>query len=596
MEPVRKTPRLVTLAASLVIIAAMYVAKGVLIPFALAVLVSFFLGPLVARLHRWKIPRPLAVLAAVMLLLVPTVGVGALIVGEARDLAAKMPEYRENTRHKTGVLREIFGKPLEQAATTVKEMGSDISSPADGKPPVAEPQIVRLAEPVSTPFQSLRDMVDPVVGALTTIVMALLFAVVMLLRPEDLRDRFIRLVGSGQIYVTTQAIDEASQRVSRYLIRQLFVNGLLGVGIALGLMLIGVPDALLWGFLFMLLRFIPYVGVWIAASIPFVLTFLTSDGWSQPIETIGVYLVVEAIGSFAIEPWLYGAGTGISPLAILLSALFWGWLWGPVGLVLATPLTVCLVVMGKYVPQLQFLSFLFSDSPALPPPARLYQRLLAQDQDDAWNIIKTELAEHDPHEVLDSTVLPALSMAEKDLQSGALDAESATQIHSNVRLLLEEVEEAAAMRASETVGEEAPSLSGLRILCLPARSAADVLAAGMLGRMLAGVGSIVEVAPMDELLGETLNNLAQRPADIVLISAVPPSRFLHVRYICKRLAKQVPGIEIIVGLWTLDASAPGVVEQVPAGLHIHVVSSLAQALQKSRQLAGSLRIVRNAAS
>jgi predicted PurR-regulated permease PerM len=592
MDPVRKTSRLLAVLAGVLIVAAMYVARSVLIPFALAVLVSFVLGPLVARLQRWRIPRPVAVVSSVLILLSLTAGAGWLVVGQARDLAARLPEYRENTRHKTGALRELFGKPLEIAATTVKDMGTELS--ASTETPVSPPQVVKIAEPVQSPFQAVRDLIDPIVGVLTTAVMALLFSVVMLLRPEDLRDRFIRVVGSGQIYVTTQAIDDASKRVSRYLIRQLLVNGVLGTAFGIGLMWIGVPDALLWGFLFTLLRFIPYVGVWIAASLPIFLSFIISDGWTQPLQAIGIFTLVEIVGSFVIEPWIYGAGTGISPLAILVSALFWSWLWGPIGLVLSTPITVCLVVMGKYVPQLHFLSLLFSDAPALPPPARLYQRLLAQDQDEAWDVVKEGFGGSAPREAIDSTILPALAMAERDLEAGTLDPESAAQVRDHAQLLIEEIEEADAARPA-TKDPEANRLVGIRALCMPSYTESDALAARALAYQMQSAGMRVETVPAGALVGEMLRNLGQRPVDIVFISAIAPMRLIHVRYLCKRLAK-VKGLEIIVGLWTLEIDAPGVAERLPSGANIHVVATMQHAMVVARQLAGSVRIVRSAAS
>jgi predicted PurR-regulated permease PerM len=595
VDPVRKSSRLLAIVATLVVVASLYFARGVLIPFALAVLVSFVLAPLVARLHRWKFPRALAVFVAVLALLTVAGGATWVVVGEARDLAAKLPEYRENTRHKTWLLREIVGKPIELAATTVKDMGSELSAPVDGAPRTPEAQPVRLVEPAPGALQALRDMFDPVMGALTTIVMALLFSVIMLLRPEYLRDRFIRLVGNGQIYVTTQAIDDASVRVSRYLIRQLLVNCVLGVAFGLGLMAVGVPDALLWGFLFALLRFIPYVGVWMAALLPIFLSFVISDGWSQPLEAIGVFALVELVGSFLIEPWLYGQGTGISPLAVLVSALFWSWLWGPIGLVLATPMTVCLVVMGKYVPQLSFLSLLFSDTPALPAPARLYQRLLAQDQDEAWAVVKADIGAHAPHSIIDATVLPALAMAEQDLQKGTLDPDSAAQLRENVQLLVDEMEDADALTPTQSPVDETAALVDLRVLCLPSHSESDALTAAMLARELMSAGAAVETAPLAELMGETLKSLNLRPVDVVIISAVPPTRLMHVRYICKRLSK-LKDLEIVVGVWTLDVGAPGVSERLPAGPNIHIVSTFKEALVVARQIAGNVRIIRSAAS
>jgi predicted PurR-regulated permease PerM len=588
-----RPPHLMTVAASLIIVAGIYLARDVLIPFTLAVLVSFLLGPFVGRLHRWGLPRVLAVISTVLLVFAISGVVAWVVTGELRDLAAQLPAYRENIRHNTAALRDYFAKPVQQAQLTVKSLGADLSPPTDAKTSAPESPAVHIAEPAHGPVQALRDFVDPALGSVTLAAMVLLFTFVMLLRPEDLRDRLIRLVGDGQIYVTTQALDEASRKVSGYLARQLLINGVLGTAVGLGLMFIGIPSPVLWGVLFALLRFIPYVGPWLACAFPFLLSLAIFDVWTPVLETVGLLATLELVGNTILEPWLYGTGTGISPLAILVSTLFWSWLWGPMGLILATPMTVCLVVMGKYVPQLHFLHLLCSDSPALSPATRLYQRLIAQDPDGAWSILKTELSQRSLHHVHDSLVLPALSIAEHDRQRGALGEDDARRFSGNIQDLLEESEDARLSPASDDATPATPPAAiDVRILCIPARGEADALAAGMLARRAATEGATVEVTPLAEFLGETVENVSQAPVDIVFISAVAPSRFTHVRYICKKLAIQFPDLEIVICLWTLDSGTSGADDRIPTGDHVHLVTSLDAALGKLRQLAGQVRILR----
>jgi predicted PurR-regulated permease PerM len=592
MDNTSKHSRLITLAASLIVIAALYLAQGVLIPFALALLVAFLLGPLVMRWQRRGMPRPLAVACAILMLLAVTCTVGWVAAGEARDLAAKLPEYRENIRHRTSEVRDLLQKPFAQARQAVEGVNAGLTAPVEAGKPNPPPQAVKVIEPDRGAFEKIFDVFEPILGGVTMAAMVLVFAAVMLLRREDLRDRFIRLVGNGQIFVTTQALDEASQKVSNYLVRQLVLNGVLGIVLAIGLSLIGLPNAVLWGSLFAVLRFIPYLGVWIAAALPVLLSIAISDGWLQPLETIAVIAVVDSIGYMILEPWLYGEGTGISALAILVSTLFWSWLWGPIGLVLATPMTVCLVVMGKYVPQLHFLYLLFSSAPALPPAARLYQRLLAQDQDEAWSIVKAELDSRPLHEIEDSILLPALALVEHDRQRAVIDEDSIAHIHDSIRLLLDEIEDHQALRVTESQRAPGSAASALRVISVPARNATDSVAASMLARALAQEGAHVELVALSEFVGETLKKMAQEPVDVAYISAVPPSRFMHVRYITKRLAKEFPDLEIVVALWTLDLDAPGLAERVPQGPRVHVVTSMHDALSLFHQLSGSARVRR----
>ena len=589
MERIGKHPRLATLAASMLVIGVLFLAKGVLIPFALAILVSFLLAPLVLRLQRWHCSRVVAVVTALLLVFIASSAASWLVVEQVREVTASLSEYRLNIQDKIATLRGAVAKPLQTALKTVMALGAELAPVVESRAEAPTIQTVNVAAPARGPFEVLRDALAPTIDVLMTAAMALLFAFMMLLRRDDLGDRLIRMVGHGNVLVTTRALEEASRKVSSYLWRLLLLNGLHGMVVGIGLTCIGVPNALLWGLLAALLRFIPYVGPLIAATFPVLAALATSPGWSQPLLAVGLFVLLELISNNLLEPWIYGTGTGISPLAILASTLFWTWIWGPVGLVLSTPLTVCLVVMAKYVPQLQFLHFLFGNAPGLSPPERLYQRLIAGDQDQAWLVLRPELDQKALHEVYDSVVLPALSMAEYDRQRGALDEEADTRIEEAMKLLIEEAGELRPGSDVRSHSAEGPELGGsLRVLILPARGTADALAASMLRQVLEHDGAQVEVSSIASVSGESLD-LLDGAVDIVCISAMPPSQIMHVRYLCKRIAGRLPGLPIVAGLWTLEPETRSTPDRLPMLASVHVVASLGEARIQVRQLAEARR-------
>ena len=569
---------LLTLAAAAIVVAALYFAQEVLIPFALAVVLSFLIGPLVARLQRWGVHRVAAVLLSMITILGATGLLGWFVAGQFREIATMLPQYRHGITAKIESARRAL-EPSVSASKTVADIGAELTE--DTTTPEATP--VRVVEGPRDPVEVIRDVLSPTLDILFAAAMVLVFTFVMLLRRGDLRDRFIRLVGDGRIPVTTQALDEAAELVSRYLGRMLLVNSIYGAALAAGLWALDVPSALLWGVLATLLRFIPYLGPWIAAAFPILTVFATSAGWQEPLVVGGMIAVLELITNLVLEPWFYGSGTGISALALLVSTLFWTWLWGPVGLALSTPFTVCLVVMGKHVPQLRFLYLLFSDAPALPAPARLYQRLLTGEQDQSWEIVKAELAEHTLPEVYDAVVLPALTMAERDRGRGGLDDESRERFADSLGLLLD-----AAGEAVQAEGEPAPA-TGLRALVLPGSDEADALSALMAAQVLEREGLEVELVPLGELAGEVLERIERSRPHVLLVSVVPPSRLRHVRYLCKRLAADHPDLPVVLGLWCRRAEGQNLAEHSPAFEAVTVVASLEEAREAVRRAAEILR-------
>ena len=381
------------LVGMVIVVGALYLGSEILIPLALALLLSFMLAPIVTRLRRLGLGRIPSVLIVVVLVFTALLGVGSIVGTQIVDLATNLPRYEWNLRSKIrdlsiaipsgGVVEQTsemlrdLSQELEEATTPEKEAESEAEVP----PP--EPIPVQVQRPAPTPMQTLREIGGPLVAPIATAGLVVVFVIFMLLQREDLRDRIIRLVGASDVARTTEAMNDAAKRISRYLLMQLVINLLYGIPVGVGLYFIGVPNPILWGLLATILRFIPYVGPVIAALFPIALSFAVAPGWSIPLMTIALFVVLELFSNNVLEPWLYGSSTGLSPVAVLVAAVFWTTLWGPAGLLLSTPLTVCLVVLGRHVPQLAFFDVLLGDEPALAPEVKFYQRLLAHDPEEA---------------------------------------------------------------------------------------------------------------------------------------------------------------------------------------------------------------------
>jgi hypothetical protein len=385
----------------------------------------------------------------------------------------------------------------------------------------------------------------------------ILFTFIILLRREDLRDRLIRLVGHGQLSVTTQVFEEAADRVSRYLRVQLIVNVTYGVPIGVALYAIGVPNAALWGLLAIALRFIPYIGAWIAAAMPIALAFAISDGWSLVIWTVAVFLVLEIISNNVVEPWVYGSSTGMSAIAIIVAAIFWTWLWGAVGLLLAVPLTVCLVVMGRYIPQLAFLSIMLGDQPVLPLEERLYQRLLARDHEEAAELAETYVGEHGLEALYEDVLIPVLNLAERDRHNEALSDERMQFVLDSMRTLVDDVsdrpeeakEKADVLGETKQTSPAETTLGSISVCIVPARDEADEIVGTMLLRRLTARRVATELLTTDVLKSEVLERVAELAPQAVYVSALPPAAVLDASFLCKRLRPRFPDLKIVVALW-----------------------------------------------
>jgi predicted PurR-regulated permease PerM len=480
----RSTSPLITFITLVIVATLLYVLREVFIPLALATLLTFLLAPLVIVMQRLRILRVPAVILTVLLTFAVIFGIGSLLMMQVYDLTKQMPQYRQTIQAKLENLKGPTAAWFERSTETFRETAEQVSketSPAattdDGAP--AEKPIpveVRAAKPTS--LEMVRRVLGPALHPIATAGLVVVFVVFMLLYREDLRDRVIRLAGTGRLQMTTQAFDEAGRRVSRYLLMQLIVNVTYGIPVGIGLYFIGVPNPLLWGTLATLLRFIPYLGPTIGAALPLFIAFAVDPGWSMLIWTGAMFVTMELISNNFIEPWLYGTSTGVSPVAVILAAVFWTWLWGPVGLFLSTPLTVCLVVLGRHVPRLQFLNILLSDQPVLSADMRFYQRLLAGDIDEALEIAEDFLKEKPLLEFYDDLLIPALSLAEVDRHRGVLRREKEEFIHQSIQEMVDEFEDRDTEASESQSALRAPS-----VLCVPANDKADELVARMLSKV-----------------------------------------------------------------------------------------------------------------
>jgi predicted PurR-regulated permease PerM len=579
--------RLLTLVGIVVVIAGLYFGRQVLIPLALAVVLAFLLTPLVVLLEKGHFGRVPSVLAALVLSFALLAAVGWGVANQLMEILSDLPDYKANIHSKIEAIRAPGSGGLSKARATVNDLSKELSAaseteankklPNGGKQPIS----VQVAAPPHNAAEYLEDVVGPLTGILETAGIVVIFALFILLKREDLRNRLLRLAGSGQINVMTQALDEASQRLGRYLLLQFLVNASYGLLFGLGVYAIGVPHALLWGVLGGLLRFVPYVGTPLATLFPMALALAVFPGWSQVGLTFLLYLFLELIIANLIEPWLYGAHTGVSSLAILVAAVFWVMLWGPVGLILSTPLTVCLILMGRYVPQLDFLEILLGDEPVLPPQAHFYQRLLALDDDEARDIAVRYLKENPIGNLYDSVLIPALGLAEKDRHMNVLDETRRKFIHQSTRELIEELYESSqdapipGTGVSSAIAVDVRALSGRKIICIPSRDEADEIVATMVMQLLRRAGCNADVLPMAPI-STMFEQLEQLRADVICVSALPPFAAGRAKALCRQLRQRHPKAKIVLGLWEFPGGVTKAQERVGLGCADVIGTSLAQ--------------------
>jgi predicted PurR-regulated permease PerM len=568
--PLQKTslPPFVTVVA---VVAILYLARDVFLPIAIALLLTFALAPLVKILRQARVPRPLAVIATVLMASSLLGAVGLVVALQLGDLARNVPLYQTNIVEKVRTLKEAgaSGGLIDRLSGVIERVGKEIQREevAQGagpqQPAVQAPLPVEVVTP-QHPLETLGNMAGLFLGPLATTGLIIVIVIFMLLEREDLRDRFIRLVGHGDLHRTTEALEDAGRRVGQYLLMQLVVNVTYAIPITLGLWVIGVPNAVLWGALTMVLRFIPYIGPVLGMLMPLVLALAVSPGWDLVVWTALLFLTVELISNNVVEPWLYGSRTGLSPLSIVVAAVFWTWLWGPLGLVLSTPLTVCLSVLGRHVPQFEFLDVLFGSEPVLEPEARLYQRLLAGDPNEATDQAEEILEEKTIAAFYGEVGIPALVLAAEDRSRGVMSEEQKSRVTESARSMLANLlplalDVAAAEKsapADETEAEQGdaavrPDFTGRRIVCIGGRSELDDVAAEMLAQIFSVGGADAAMLGYAEVRLTKGVSTQARP-DGILVNYVDPNPQRHARLLIRRLRRAFPGCRIGFVFW-----APG---------------------------------------
>jgi predicted PurR-regulated permease PerM len=580
-----------------VIVGTLYFGRRIFVPLALALILSFLLTPLVGFLQRIRLGR----VPSVLIILIFCFGLAAFIgwgvAGQLLEITAHIGDYRSNLQDKIHALHAQKNGPIVQATKTVQQLNNELAiapEPAAAKRSVADtrparPIPVEVTSPPSGLIQDLRSFLGPLSAPIETGILVIVFMAFMLINREDLRNRLIRLGGQGQLTVMTQALEDASDRLSRYLLLQFLVNACYGLAFGAGLYAIGVPHALLWGALGALLRFVPYVGTWIATAFPMALAAAIFPGWKQCVLTFAWFAALELFVANVAEPWLYGSYTGISPFAILVAAVFWATLWGPVGLILATPLTLCLILVGRYVPQMNFLEVLLGDEPVLRPEELYYQRLLAMDQDEARNVADKYLADKTVDHFYESVLIPALRLAEEDRHSDVVGDRSCEFIAQSTRELIEDLEERFTPDSQHEAHEQSGSFveqrsTATKIVCLPARDEADELVGMMLTHVLRRAGykgtDHLSIGTVEDML----EKVSRGSHAIVCISALPPFAVGQARSLCRRLRSRFPNLQVVVGLWGFAGGVPKAQERVGPACTDAVCTNLTEALLQVRRL------------
>jgi predicted PurR-regulated permease PerM len=570
------------------VVAVLYLASAILIPLAFAVTLSLILTPATAWLEKLRVGR---VPAALLVMTVAIAGAGAagwVIFNDLVAVANQLPEYQENIHKKLEAIRAPNTGAVGRAAASVKELGKELASPAApvappaaldragrriSPAPASSPLPVQVVEKPANELLYMRDMMQPFLRPLGVFGMVVIFSLFLMVGHNDLRDRLFRLVGVGQLNLMTQALNDATRRVSRYLLLQFLVNAVFGALCGIGLYLIGVPYALLWGAVAAILRIVPYVGSLVAAALPFMLSLAVFDDWLHPLLVFLMFGTLELVTGNWVEPWLYGTQTGVSSLALILTTVFWTVLWGPAGLILSTPLTVCVAVLGRYVPQFWFLHILLGDQPALVEEAQFYQRLLAMDDQEARSVIDRYLSGHSLLQLCDSVIVPALTLAEHDRHKGALDPDREEFFFLSIKEMLAELAEKAVKP-----DDAKPPAPGCRILCIAASDEADEVTAAMLALLLEHSGCIVLTFTPDASL-QQLAFVQPAAGDVFCISAVPPFAFAHARTLSHQLRVRFPGIRIVVGVWGFAGETEKAMERFQAPRPDRLVTSLADAVQ-----------------
>jgi predicted PurR-regulated permease PerM len=600
---------------AVIIVTALYVGREIFVPVALAILLSFVLAAPVQLLQRLRVPRGIAVVGVVLLAFAIIFALGSLIATQLNRLAGDLPRYQSTIQSKIQSVRGVTGgsSTLERAAGMLQDLGKELDKPKVGSPsgsavgaaaPAASPALsgpagnavvrpvpVEVLQPDPGALESLRSLIAPLVSPLATTGIIVIFVIFILIQREDLRNRLIRLAGSHDLQRTTAALDDAAARLSRLFLNQLLINTGFGILIGAGLWLIGIPSAVLWGILGTVLRFVPYIGSIISAAFPLALAVAVDPGWSMLVWTALLFFVVEPVVGQVVEPLVYGRTTGLSPVAVVVSATFWTALWGPIGLVLATPLTVCLVVLGRHVERLSFLDVMFGDRPALSPPEIFYQRMLAGDPTEAAEKAEQFLKERSLSSYYEDVALRGLQLAQADLDRGALDPSRLNRIRDTVVEFADDLADqgdrepvdehpTADAEAAAAVDEVpandsypdipvlaksdlAPEWTGAQpVLCVAGRTQLDEAAAIMFAHLCNAHGLATRVEGPEALSTANIFRLETTGIALVCLSYLGVTNPAHMRYAVRRLRRKLPLARIMVGCWVEDAAAAEQLQEI----------------------------------
>jgi predicted PurR-regulated permease PerM len=586
------------------IVATLYLGRDVFVPIALAILLSFVLAPLVRGLENWRVPRSVSVIGVVLLAFILIFAVGGVIATQMTQLASDLPRYETNMRTKIASLRgsATTNSTLERAADVLKDLSKEINRPReDPQAPAAvssgpmpsgqdvRPIPVEVRQPPPTALESVAALISPLLHPLMTTGIVVIFVIFTLLQREELRNRLIKLAGTHDLQKTTAALDDAARRLSRLFLTQLALNSSIGVVLGMGLWLIGIPSAVLWGILAGILRFVPYIGTFISAVFPLALAVAVDPGWSLLLWTAALFFILEPVAGQMLEPLLYGRSTGLSPLAVVLSATFWTALWGPIGLVLATPLTICLVVIGRHVESLRFLDVMFGDRPALSRPEIFYQRMLAGDPVEALDNAEQFLQEKPLSIYYDEVALKGLKLAQIDLDREALSGPHLQRVRDAVVELISEFDEyedqppkkevvhdvdAGVVSVGEAASYDLPVVvkddlaedwrGEKPVLCVAGRTGLDEAAARMLAQILSKHGLGVRVEDAEALSTANIFRLETKGIAVACISFMDDRSAAQMRYAIRRLRRKLPQAKIILCCWMADGETTTIFEVTKA--------------------------------
>jgi predicted PurR-regulated permease PerM len=585
----------------------LYFARDLFIPFAMALTFNFLLAPAVILLERLRLRRIPAVVLVVVIASLFIGGVGWVVVRQLIDVASDLPSYHANIDSKLSSIHAPTTGPMGNAIKGLRSLNQDLAGTPMPEPNVssessskaktsrttraqlqekeeenANPRQVIVVQPPISDRAYAQQLLKPFFKPLGMMGMVVVFTIYMLLKREDLRNRVLLLAGMGRLNVMTQALNDAAHRVSSYLLLNVLVNASYGIVFGVGLFLLHVPNATLWGVLLGILRMVPYAGMVIGGGLPICFAFAAFPGWWTPILVLVLFVVLEVAVSNFIEPWLYGSHTGISALALVTTAMVWTLLWGLPGLILSTPLTVCLIVMGRYVPRMSFLHILLGDEAELAPEAHFYERLLAMDQTEAHNIIDRFLEGRKLVDLYDGVLLPALSLTEQDRHKGYLDEVRSAFLFQSTTEMIAELSSYQASAADMPTDQAILAAKGFPVVCVPANDQADEIAANMLAQLLEQQGHKTLLLPINALSAEVLVRLSEEPETTICISALPPFAFVHARNLCQRIRQQLPQNRIVIGLWGALGDPDALRARFGASRPDATATTLAQAMQSVR--------------